>query len=74
MIFMKKTDKSFQMDIKTHEILKLESVKRKTSMKKLVHDAVIEYVERHKIERTDLPPAKKKPEKEGNLTDYIKKR
>lgn len=53
---MKKTDKNFQMDIKTHEALKLESVKRKTSMKKLVHDAVIEYLEKHKMEWIDLTP------------------
>lgn len=36
-----------RIDTKTHEILKLESAKRKISMLKLVHDAVIEYLERH---------------------------
>lgn len=42
--------KRLNIDIETHEIVKLEAVKRKIFMKKLVHDAVIEYLERHKIE------------------------
>ena len=65
------SEKRFNMDNKTHEILKIESAKRKISMKKLVHNAVIEYFERHKIEQTDLPPAKKTPKKEESIMDFI---
>lgn len=68
---MEKEGTHIFVDMKIRKIVKLEAVKRDISMKKLVHDAVIEYVERHKIERIDLLPAKKTPEKEGNLTDYI---
>lgn len=48
--------KRLNIDIKTHEIVKLEAAKRKISMKKIVHDAVIEYLERHEIVWTDLTP------------------
>jgi len=53
---MTKKYKWIGIDIKTHEILKLESAKRNISMKKIVHDTVIEYLERHKEEWTGLTP------------------
>ncbi len=53
---MSKKFKFFGIDIKTHEIIKIESAKRNISMKKLVHDAVIEYLEKHKMEWIDLTP------------------
>jgi len=53
---MAKKRKDLYIDEKTHEIIKLESTKRKISMKKLVHDAVIEYLERHEEEYTGLTP------------------
>lgn len=47
---MEKEGTHIFVDVETKEIVKLESVKRKIFMKVLVHDAVIEYLERHKIE------------------------
>jgi len=53
---MNKKQKMFNMDSETHSILKIESAKRNISMKKLVHDAVIEYFERHKVFNSNLEP------------------
>ena len=39
--------KPIWIDSETHGIIKLESVKRKISMKKLVHDAVVEYLKKN---------------------------
>ena len=50
---MEKEGTHIFVDVETKERVKLESVKRKIFMKKLVHDAVIEYLERHKIEGND---------------------
>lgn len=52
---MTKKITQIRVDIKTHETIKIESAKRNISMKKLVHDAVIEYLEKHEIE-IDLIP------------------
>jgi len=68
---MTKNEKHIVVDIKTHKIVKLESVKKEVSMGEVVRVAVVEYLERYEIERKDLPPAKKTLEKEGNLTDFI---
>ena len=68
---MKKNEGHIVVDIKTHKIVKLEAVKREISMKKLVHDAVIEYLKRHKIEVNDLTPAKKILKKEDSIMDFI---
>jgi len=43
-------NKPIWVDSETHGIIKLESVKRNISMKKLVHDAVIEYLKENKKE------------------------
>ena len=47
---MEKEGTHIFVDMEIRKIVKLEAVKRDISMKKLVHDAVIEYVERHKIQ------------------------
>lgn len=71
-VFMEKNEKHIVVDTKTHKTVKLESVKKDISMGDVVRIAVIEYLERHKIEVNDLTPAKKTQEKEENLMDFIK--
>ena len=71
-VFMEKNEKHIVVDAKTHKIVKLESVKKEISMGDVVRVAVIEYLERHKIERIDSAPAKKTQEKEESLMDFIK--
>ena len=44
------------LDEETHSNLKIESAKRKISMKKIVHDAINEYFERHMVLDSDLDP------------------
>ncbi|KKL46958.1 hypothetical protein LCGC14_2340360 [marine sediment metagenome] len=44
------------VDEETHSKLRIESGKSKISMKKIVHDAVIEYIERHRVLDSDLDP------------------
>lgn len=41
-------NKPIWIDSEDHGIIKLEAVKRKISMKKLVHDAVVEYLKKNK--------------------------
>ena len=48
--------KTLNIDKKIHSVLKEESGKRLISMKQLVHDAVIEYFERHKVFDSNLDP------------------
>lgn len=50
----KKKEKPIFVEIKTHKIVKVEAVKRDISMRKLVHDAVVGYLERHKIFNSNL--------------------
>lgn len=73
---MTKKDERICVDIKTHKIIKIESAKRDISMKKLVHDAVIEYLERHEIGQSDLTPeiSKKIRSQDDNLMTFIQKK
>lgn len=68
---MEKNEKHIVVDTKTHKIVKLESVKKDISMGEVVRVAMIKYFESKEIERKDLPLAKKTPQKEGNLIDFI---
>jgi len=68
------------IDKKTHEMVKSESAKRNESMKSLVHDAIIEYFERHKVVTNKIITSESHKPKDielGELYDffdeYIKK-
>lgn len=73
---MEKNEKHIVVDKKTHKIVKLESVKEDISMGEVVRVAVVEYLERQEIERSDLTPeiSKKIRSQDDNLMTFIQKK